>query len=194
MQLRLTLTVVFSSLLLANVCLADVSLGIRAPAAPPGTTSLVSVFATTDADDSISGFNIPLEFGGNGSGLPPDFTLNAEPLQNVIFPNFNLNVLQNDIWDFDGVANADGTEVPLSSDVANPTKLFDLAIDVAPTAQIGMQWSVEVVEMLLLSISPSSLSRPIQAFTQFTVDGGIETIPGDCNQDCLLYTSPSPRD
>lgn len=182
---RLTIFLAICSLSFSpSVTLAEVALSIDATTAAPGTTSLVSIYAVGEVGDQASGFNLPLEFGSNGNGLPMGFRLNAEPLQNVIFPNFNLNMRQNDNWDFDGIANADGSDQPLDS--GEPIKLLDLAFDISPDAEPGSALSIEIVEMFLLSFAPSDLAQPVNARATLTVTGEVKLVPGDCNGDGIL--------
>lgn len=117
----------------------------------PGTTALVGIFAYTDDNYEIDGFNLPLEIGGDGEGLPIGFTYNSVRIQNSLFPSFNFNM--NDTGpplNFDGVVNSDkndGDPDVVLGLSASPTKLFDLAIDINSSVLPGTVVSINILTL-----------------------------------------------
>ena len=180
----LVVSTVLSLSVASDSTVAAIVLSIEPTEVAPGSTALVSFNAYSDADDRMSAFNIPLELGNDGSELPAGFALAEPPLQNVLFSNFTLNRAQNSFWGIDGIANADGQVTILSVDPMNPTKLFDLAIQVTDAVSSGAIIPVRVEDIFLLATAPSPLKLPSGAANQILVSG--PALAGDCNGDGLI--------
>ena len=108
------------------------------PPVSASDTAFVSVSATSTSGDSLTGFNLPIDVGANGTGLPAVLSFNADPIQNEINNlGIDLNVapFQTGIDMVDGIVNLSGaTDIPLT---LAPVKLFDLVLDVASSAPTG---------------------------------------------------------
>jgi hypothetical protein len=125
---------------------AAVIISIGSVTALPGTTALVPVHATSTAFDEISGYNFPLDFNldNYNANLPSGFSLNAQPFQNSLLGTvaFNQAVDLNTAIGTDGIANT-STQVNVALGLT-PTLLFNLAIDVSPTATVGSSLPLQI--------------------------------------------------
>jgi len=137
------------SFVLASTASATIIFDVAEVTANPGDTALVTVFASTDASDILTGFNLPTDVGATasgvaatpGNGMPAGLAYNATEMQNIDanfadLVSFNtgldasLNPTGGGTW-IDGIANGSGQNVQLSS---TPVALFSYAIDVPVSA------------------------------------------------------------
>ncbi len=115
----------------------------------PGRTVLVGVYAQSNNNDTISGFNLPVDFGADGKrALPSGFSLSTQPLTNLLFSNTGLDVPEPQITfaNVDGIISgfvAANQAVQLSN---APTKLFDLSFEVGAGVPAGTILPIHIVQ------------------------------------------------
>ncbi len=156
----------------ASPATAAVTLSIDNVFVPPASVAIVGVYAASNSNDVISGFNLPFDINDDGytAGiLPAGFTLDANDLRNKLFANTGLDTPQPQITliNVDSIPTGSGSNVQLSS---TPTLLFDLAFDVAATVPVG-------------TVMPMEIEVPNSPFqTLFDVAGpGSPTVAGPTN-------------
>ncbi len=130
---------------LSSTAQAEIIMSIDHKLALPGETVLIGVYASSNIGDIISGFNLPMDFNVDGfvdvandgiSDLPSGFALNAFPLRNQIYANTGLDRPQPQLTliAVDAIPTGSGNNVVLGP---NPTKLFDIAVNVSGLAKAG---------------------------------------------------------
>jgi hypothetical protein len=113
---------------------------------PASSVALVGVYASSNSNDVISGFDLPLDINDDGytAGiLPAGFKLDPSDVRNAIYGNTGLDMPQpqTTLINVDGIAVGSGANEQLTS---TPTLLFDLAFDVADTVPDGTSLPLEI--------------------------------------------------
>ena len=156
--------------IIANAnCNAGIVISIDRVTAIAGQSILLGVYASSDSGDEISGFNLPFDYNSDGfvdiqndgfGDLPTGFTFSLVPVSNATYFNTGLDrpMPQIQLIGVDTIATGTGDNILLGGSL-NPTKLFDLAIEIAPTVPVG-------------TVVPFQIKVPDQPFTSlFNVAG-----------------------
>ena len=150
-------------------CNAGIVISIDRVSAIAGQSILLGVYASSDSGDVISGFNLPFDYNSDGfvdiqndgfGDLPTGFTLSLVPVSNTAYFNTGLDrpMPQIQLIGVDTIVTGTGDNVRLGNSL-NPTKLFDLALEIAPTVPVG-------------TVVPFQIKVPNQPFTSlFNVAG-----------------------
>ena len=163
---------------------ADVVISIQNVSVFPGNTALVGVFASSDAGNVISGFNLPMDFNSDGLlALPSGFVQNATPVQNALYANTALDTPASIIpANVDWIPTGSGSNATLGTDFSTLTKLFDLAIDVGGSVPTGTVVPIEIripaapLQSLFNIAGPSSPTVAAPS-TGVPVFGSISVVP-----------------
>ncbi len=133
-------------------CWGDLFIMIEHEHTAPGSTALVGVFARSNNNDTISGFNLPVDIGADGKrALPNGFRLTTPQVTNLLFDNTRMDFPEPQIT----IANVDGiisgfvagNQAVQLSDI--PTKLFDIAFEVDASVPAGTVLPIHIVQDIL---------------------------------------------
>ena len=156
------------ALLPLSVSHAQVTLDIEDVVTPAGAAVSVGIVASGPTT-GLLGADIPLDFGGDGLGLPTGLTFDSFSTPFAL-PTLGGGPPSEDA--FVGGANIDGTSVTLPSEII--TLNFTVASDVAP----GTVFDIEFLDPTFSGLN--SISVTDTSFTSFaptTINGSI-TIEG----------------
>ena len=129
------------SVMLMQTAVADVVITVEVdPPVNAGSVASVSFYASSSTTQQVSGFNLPVDIGPVGTGLPPELTFLAsgDPVINEIGSvagGLNTNGTSLELNNTDAIVNVTGF-VPVTLSTSQ-TLLFDLLLDVSPTALPG---------------------------------------------------------
>ena len=112
-----------------------------------GSTVTASLFASSNDGDSLLSYNLPIEVGGDGRGLPAGFS-NLVFTQVVATEGFsvNLNTLPSPPFtqDYEAIVNGNFNMPPLV--LASPQELFSLSFDIDNTVPINTLFAIDVTD------------------------------------------------
>lgn len=159
---------------------------------PGSTNNLLGVFASSNTRETLQSFNLTIDFGNNGRGMPAGFAFPGGTLNNadiITGPLLTSAVTVTGIaalpappftQNYEGVFNASGQSLALSS---TPTKLFDILVDVS-----ALSGSIPVSIRIgnnpaLFQVQTDALLRNEVVTTDLTLASGSITVvpePGSC--------------
>lgn len=128
------------SLMLMQTAVADVVITVEVdPPVNAGGVASVSFFASSSTAQQVSGFNLPVDIGPVGTGLPPELSfVTGDAVINEIggvTGGLNTAPASLSLNNTDAIVNVTGfAPVTLST---SQTLLFDLLLDVSTTALPG---------------------------------------------------------
>lgn len=110
----------------------------------PGSSAFVGVYASSDANDVISGFNLPLDINNDGTAaIPTGFVLANPTVQNVLYPNTMYDIPPSVVpANVDAIPTGSGANVPLTVALM---KLFDLVINVDASVPVGTVLPMQII-------------------------------------------------
>lgn len=156
--------IVLCLLVCGSQALGDVVINVEIdPPSPANSNTVVTFSATSTTAQEISGFNIPIDFGGtattgDGEGLPLGFGFASTPITGpTSFGPPALNTGQNSVFDIDGIING-GPASPAIELSLIPTILAELVISIDPGVAPGTFAYVHIV-------------NPTTGFNQFNFSG-----------------------
>jgi len=148
MSFRLVLSIVFALLLLIDTTLASLTIRLDSVSRPTGSGNvLVGVFALSNANVQLGGFDIPIDFGTAGPTVLPT-GVNYLGVTNTIFSSGSTLASVLDPFEIvDYIVSDATTSNPPSFPLLTSgieAKLFDLSFNVGPTAVVGSTFSIAV--------------------------------------------------
>ena len=149
MSFRLVLSIVFAFLLLIDTTLASLTIRLDSVSRPTDSGNvLVGVFALSNANVQIGGFDIPVDFGTAGLTVLPTGISYLGATNTIFSSGSNLESVPDPLVPVlvDYVVS-DATTIPSSRPVLTSgieAKLFDLSFNVGPTALVGSTFSIAV--------------------------------------------------
>lgn len=173
---RLALTLLFaaSTLFATNDAKGDITFSIGSAIVTPGATNF-DINILVSGNELVTGFNLPVDVGGNGAGIPSGLTLNPG-FSNPLFPGFGSS-RGLPVGNADLVANSLDLTLTGVSLTATPITAYTLSFSVDPGVAPGTQFPITLLNAQPYDVNGAGGATAVSRTTLTSGTITVEAIP-----------------